>query len=198
MPALNQIRADYEAQTIVVYQAYSLAIARAALEAGRFVPPFSFNRMTWIKPSFLWLMERSNWGHKSGQEYILKVRISRSGWDEALNRGVLTSYASGAHRNAETWRLDFERAQVHVQWDPERSLRGSDLGYSTIQVGISRHLIERYVNDWVQEISDMTPQVRKIHALLQNGQSSKAAALLPKERIYQVPQVIKQSLNIAR
>ncbi|MGW1086997.1 DUF4291 family protein [Streptomyces sp. NPDC002596] len=24
--------------------------------------------MTWIKPSFLWLMHRSNWAQKSGQE----------------------------------------------------------------------------------------------------------------------------------
>ncbi len=196
MPALNQIRADYDAQTIVIYQAYPLAIASAALEAGRFVPPFSFNRMTWIKPSFLWLMERSNWGRKSGQEYILKVRMSRAGWYEALKRGVLTRYASGAYRNAETWRKDFEHAEVHVQWDPERSLRSSDLGHNSIQVGISRHLIERYVNDWVQEIRDMTPQVRKIRTLLQNGQSSKAAALLPKQHIYHVPQDIKQRLNI--
>ncbi len=44
---------------------------------SRFVPPFSLSRMTWIKPSFLWLMERSNWGKKSGQEMILAICIIR-------------------------------------------------------------------------------------------------------------------------
>lgn len=54
MPPQRQVRADYDARTIVVYQAYSPAIAGLAVQAQRFVPPFSFRRMTWIKPSFLW------------------------------------------------------------------------------------------------------------------------------------------------
>ena len=72
-----EIRAEYDSRSIVVYQAYGAAIALAALQQQRFVAPFSLNRMTWIKPSFLWLMERSNWGLKPGQEMILAVRISR-------------------------------------------------------------------------------------------------------------------------
>lgn len=58
VPKLYEIRADYDAETIVVYQAYPRAIARPALEAQRFVAPFSFGRMTWCKPSFLWLTVR--------------------------------------------------------------------------------------------------------------------------------------------
>ncbi|MEV4573969.1 DUF4291 family protein [Nonomuraea jabiensis] len=86
-----QIRADYDADTIVVYQAYAPAIADAALRAGRFVAPFSFHRMTWIKPSFLWLMHRSNWTRKPGQERVLAVRMTRQGWEEALSQAVLTT-----------------------------------------------------------------------------------------------------------
>ena len=86
MSASYEIRADYDARSIVVYQAYSPSIALPALQAQRFVPPFSFGRMTWIKPSFLWLMERSNWGRKVGQERILAVRITREGWEEALSQ----------------------------------------------------------------------------------------------------------------
>ena len=52
MPAIHEIRADPDA-TIVVYQAFPKAIAEAALKAGTFVAPFSFQRMTWIKPC-LW------------------------------------------------------------------------------------------------------------------------------------------------
>jgi hypothetical protein len=90
MPPTYEIRADYDPESIVVYQAYPEAIAVPAVRSNRFVPPFSLHRMTWIKPSFLWLMERSNWGQKPGQQYILAVRITRTGWEEALSRAVLT------------------------------------------------------------------------------------------------------------
>jgi hypothetical protein len=42
-----------------VYQAYTAQIAVPAVAAGRFVDPFSRARMTWIQPSFLWMMYRS-------------------------------------------------------------------------------------------------------------------------------------------
>src|SRR3954451_23917941 len=79
-----EIRADFDRETIVVYQAYGPHIAGPAVAHQKFVAPFSFNRMTWIKPSFLWLMERSGWGTKSGQEVALGVRIKRTGWETAL------------------------------------------------------------------------------------------------------------------
>ncbi|MEZ6124639.1 MAG: DUF4291 family protein [Planctomycetaceae bacterium] len=104
-----------------------------AIAAGRFVTPFSFNRMTWIKPSFLWLMERSGWGTKTNQTRILAVRIKRTGWDSALERGVLTSYDSIAHRSAADWEQQFQTAVVHVQWDPERSIHGRKLEHRAIQ-----------------------------------------------------------------
>ena len=58
MPCTYEIQAEYDDTSIVVYQAYSEAIALPAVRNNRFVAPFSVNRMTWIKPSFLWLMER--------------------------------------------------------------------------------------------------------------------------------------------
>lgn len=94
-----EIRADYDNISIIVYQYYPKAIAVPALQNNRFVPPFSLHRMTWIKPSFLWLMERSNWGLKSGQEMILAIRISRQGWEEALSQAVLTSYDPRVYRD---------------------------------------------------------------------------------------------------
>lgn len=197
MPGLNEVRAEYDGSSIVVYQAYSDAIAKAALAANRFVHPFSFQRMTWIKPSFLWLMERSNWGQKAGQENILKVRITRAGWDEALSLGVLTSYENGIHANLRAWQNEFENARVHIQWDPERSLRGKDLGINSIQVGLSRHIIERFVAEWVVDITDLTPVVRKIHTLLSQGHIDKARRLLPPERVYPVEKAVARRLGIA-
>lgn len=197
MPEHYEIRADYDAQTIVVYQAYAAAIALPALKEQRFVPPFSFNRMTWIKPSFLWLMERSNWGQKSGQEFILGVRIKRSGWEEALSLAVLTHPEPSIHGSADAWRAQFDQALVHVQWDPERSIRGATLPYDSIQVGLSRHIIRRSVDKWVVAIQDFTPLVKKIHGLVKSGDADKAKKLLPRERVYPVKDEIGGRILIA-
>ncbi|GGL33942.1 DUF4291 domain-containing protein [Planomonospora parontospora] len=186
MPVQHQVRADYDAETIVVYQAYPSAVADPALSAGRFVPPFSFTRMTWIKPSFLWLMHRSNWARKPGQERVLAVRITRDGWHEALSRAVLTTAGPAA----------VDRAAVHVQWDPERSLRGAALNHYSIQVGIGRTLIRRFADEWVVGLTDVTPTVRRIAGLVQSGQASKAQRLLPPEREYPVPPEIARRLLI--
>ncbi|MEU9114639.1 DUF4291 domain-containing protein [Streptomyces sp. NPDC048483] len=183
---LRQIRADHDARTLTVYQAYAPAVADAALQAGRFVPPFSFRRMTWIKPSFRWLMHRSNWARKPGQQRILAVRITRAGWEEALSRGVLTTSAPSAVADA----------AVHVQWDPERSLRGAPLNHYSIQVGIGRDLIRTYADEWVVGLTDLTDRVHKIAALVQGGRSPQAQRLLPPERPYEVPGPVAARLGI--
>ncbi len=197
MPTTCEIRAEYDKDTIVVYQAYPPPIADAALRVGAFVAPFSFGRMTWIKPSFLWLMERSNWGQKSGQERILAVRITRAGWEEALGQAVLTHPEPGVYRDPDEWRRQFAAATVHLQWDPERSLRGEALNHKSIQVGLSRHVIHTFVEDWITGIEDLTPLVRKMHQLMRSGQAGKAKALLPKEKIYQVGANIRKRLAMA-
>lgn len=179
-----EIRADHDTDTIVVYQAYAPAVADAALRAGRFVAPFSFQRMTWIKPSLLWLMHRSNWARKPGQERILAVRMTRQGWEEALSRAVLTTEDPAA----------VARAAVHVQWDPERSVRGAALNHYSIQVGISRHLIRTFTDDWIVSLTDLTPQVRRAAALAQTGQAAKAQRLLPAERVYPLPRPLQGRL----
>jgi hypothetical protein len=196
MASMFEIRADFDERTIVVYQAYAPAIALPAVENNKFVPPFSFQRMTWIKPSFLWLMERSGWGQKSGQEHTLAVRITRAGWEEALSHAVLTAPEAGVHRDPEDWRRQFEAALVHVQWDPERSIRGAKLPHRSIQVGLSRKIIQRFVDEWIVKIEDLTPLVKKLRALRQEGRYDRAAELLPRERVYPLPPEIGRRLGM--
>lgn len=195
MSKMYQIRADYDKDTIVIYQAYAPAIAESALKKQRFVAPFSFNRMTWIKPSFLWLMHRSNWGQKRGQQRTLAVRITRTGWDKALSLGVLTHPERAVFPNPLQWQTQFQKAMVHIQWDTERSLRGAALNYDSIQVGISRHLIDEFVDDWIVSIKDLSPMVRKIRQFIKSGKGKKAKRLLPPEKVYPVdPQIGKRIL----
>jgi hypothetical protein len=198
VPAEHEIRADYDRGTVVIYQAYSPAIVDAALAAGRFVPPFSFHRMTWVKPSFLWLMHRSNWGQKSGQERVLAVRMKRTGWEKALSLAVLTSFEPGVFASPDVWAGQFAAARVHLQWDPERSLRGAGLPYYSIQVGLGREVIREYVEEWVVAIEDYTARVRKMYDLLHSGNGDKARRHLPPERVYPVGGELARRLLIER
>ncbi len=196
MAEQKEIRADFNSSSIVVYQAYKKEIAEPALKGQKFIAPFSMNRMTWIKPSFLWLMERSNWGHKSGQENILAVRITRSGWEEALSSAVLTSPESNVYRDHSDWRQQFKNALVHVQWDPERSMRGASLNYGSIQVGLSRHVIQKFVDEWIIEINDYTGIAKKMYDLIKQGNAEKAKRFLPNEKAYPVNSIIARRLGM--
>jgi uncharacterized protein DUF4291 len=192
---LRQIRADFDRRTIVVYQAYAPAIADAALAAGRFVAPFSFSRMTWIKPSFLWLMHRSNWARKPGQERILAVRITRAGWERALAQAVLTSPEPAVHGTAAAWRTEFDKADVIVQWDPERSLRGAALNHYSIQVGVGRALIREFAQVWVVGLTDLTGVAHKVGELARAGRTARARQLLPPERPYALDHAVARRLH---
>lgn len=66
----KEIRAVYTENTIRVYQAYNKDIAGEAVKKGTFGTGFKLDRMTWIKPSFLWMMYRCGWGTKENQEHI--------------------------------------------------------------------------------------------------------------------------------
>jgi hypothetical protein len=198
MADYREIRADFDRSTIVVYQAFNDAIADAALKAQRLMPPFSVNRMTWIKPSLLWLMERSGWGAKNNQERTLAVRITRVGWDCALGSGTLTAFDPAVHASIEVWRTQFAGSTVHIQWDPERSLQGSKLNYRSIQVGLSRAVIQQYVSEWTVGISDMTPLVAKLRQLRKEGEYAAAKELLPPVRRYPGNAAFAGNLGIKR
>lgn len=198
MAEYRQIRADYNRESIVVYQAYHKKIAEPAIKAGRFVEPFSWGRMTWIKPSFLWLMARSNWGTKPRQEHILAIRIKRDGWERALSLGVLTGFEPKTHKREPNWRNQFEDAAVHVQWDPERTIQGKKLEHRSIQVGLSREIIREFTDDWIIEISDFTARTRNIRSLYLSGNLKRAKDQLPPEKVYPVSDVIVRQLGMER
>ncbi|WIG59746.1 MAG: hypothetical protein OJF49_002493 [Ktedonobacterales bacterium] len=191
-----EIRADYDEKTIAVYQAYRREIALAAIQHNRFVPPFSLNRMTWIKPSFLWMMERCGWTRKPGQEYVLAVRITRAGWEEALGSAVLTAPNPTLYGDHDGWRRQLEAAPVRVQWDPERTITGASLPQRSIQVGLGRQIIERYVNEWTVEIRDMTPLVHRLYALRHEGHTERVRALLPREHVYPLDTALRRRLGM--
>lgn len=191
-----EIRATYDQQTITVYQAYNNLIADVAVRDQRFGPPFSFNRMTWIKPSFMWMMERSNWGMKKNQERILAIQMKRTFFDLLLEQAVLTTPEPHVYAHPGIWEKLFVQADIYVQWDPERSIKGKKLEYRSLQMGISRNLICQFNEEAIVTINDLSPLVKKCHNLLMHGKTSHAKAFLPSEKIYPVSLAAKRAIGM--
>ncbi|MBO0867088.1 MAG: DUF4291 domain-containing protein [Micromonosporaceae bacterium] len=192
---LRQVRAVYSAESVTVYQAYPPEIAEAAVVAGRFVAPFKRDRMTWIKPSFLWMMYRCGWATKPGQERVLAIQMTRTGFEWALAHACLSHFAPDLYADRPTWSRRLRDSPVRVQWDPERSPTLAALPYRSLQVGLAGLAVQRYVDEWTVGIADLTPTVRTIHALLRAGDHAAVTARLPVERPYPLPAEIAEVIG---
>ncbi|MEV5569504.1 DUF4291 domain-containing protein [Spirillospora sp. NPDC052269] len=181
---LHRIRALHTASTIIVYQAYAPEIGLAAAREGGFPASWKRDRMTWIKPSFLWMMYRCGWGTKSGQETVLAVEITRDGFEWAVRHACLSHYVSGLHADRDAWRRQLKSAPARVQWDPERDLHLRPLPHRSLQLGLSGEATRRYADEWIVSINDVTPLAREIRALVGNRDLDAAARLLPQESPY--------------
>lgn len=191
----RQIRATYSESTIRVYQAYSPAIGLPALKAGVFVPPFNVERMTWIKPSFLWMAYRCGWGTKRDQECVLAIDILRQGFEWALANASLSHFEPGTYRDEDHWSAVRDASPVRVQWDPERDLQHRRLAHRSIQVGLSGVAVHRYVDEWIAEITDVSGLMRDLHRIVGEGRCEAAAALLPRERPYQLAEKLRERVG---
>ena len=109
---------------------------------------FKPKRMTWIKPSFSWVLYRSGYAQKHNQQRILKVKLSHKSLAEILSR------CECKHSGGGSW--------GRVQWDPARDLMYSEKGEPrkllnkrAIQIGMKGPLSELYVKS-VLSIQDVT------------------------------------------
>ena len=190
MIPFRQIRASFDEDSLTVYQAYRGAIADAALAAGRFVEPFSRTRMTWIKPSFLWMMYRCGWATKPGQERVLAIRISRSGFEEALASSCLSHFDPTVYKDHQAWEKAKSASPVRIQWDPERDTHLQPLSHRSVQIGIGPQMVGRYVDEWIVDIADITTTVAGLRA-----QAEVDVEALPCERPYPLPSELARRIG---
>jgi len=188
----RQVRADFDDETVVVYQAYPREIAEPAVSAQRFVAPFSLTRMTWIKPSFLWMMYRCGWATKPGQERVLAVRITRSGFEDALRQSCLSHFDAALHPDHETWQRRLASSPVRIQWDPERDRALDPLPWRSLQVGLGAGVVPDYVDRWTVSIEDVTPRVKRLRDL-----PARELTDLRVERPYPLPPEVAATVGAA-
>ncbi|MEV0281480.1 DUF4291 domain-containing protein [Streptomyces sp. NPDC050610] len=181
-----RVRAVHTDSTVTVYQAYAPEIGLPAAREGRFPAAWKRDRMTWIKPSFLWMMYRCGWGAKERQETVLAVEITREGFEWALENACLSHYERGLHADHATWKRRLTQAPARVQWDPERDLRLQPLPHRSLQLGLTGEAARLYADEWTVSITDVTPLTHAVHAHVRTGDLDAARRLLPRERPYPV------------
>lgn len=183
MQYTKEIFAHYTKEYIRIYQAYNTTIAHEAVKLQTFGENFNVNRMTWIKPSFLWMMYRSNWGTKKNQDNILAIDIRRNVFDSFLERAILTSPDSDEFSGSE-WEKAFDDTKVYCQWDPDRNINGAPINRAAIQIGIKCNALRDFIDNGIIKIQDITPQVAKWNIQRKNNKLTPKE--LPVEKIYEI------------
>lgn len=178
----RHILAHFDDESVVVYQAYRPEIGEFAAKHGYFGGAFSFTRMSWVKPNFLWMMYRSGWARKEGQEVVLAIRLKREAFDEILAAAVHSSYQPGVYASQAEWKAMLPTSQVRLQWDPDHDPSGASQERRAIQLGLRGKTLRDYATDWILEIEDISDFVRREAS----RRTDAASLMLPKESVYPV------------
>ena len=192
----RHILAQFDDDTVVVYQAYSPAIGKFATEHGTFGSGFNYSRMSWVKPNFLWMMYRSGWGTQENQEVTLGLRIRRVFFDMILATAVPSSWDREQFATEEDWSRAVGRSSVRLQWDPDHHPSGAKLERRAIQLGLRGEVLEAYGRRELVEVIDLSEFVAEQRSRMSLGDVS--AIVTPRERVYRpTDPVIAARLRLA-
>jgi hypothetical protein len=75
----------------------------------------SASTASWIKANFRWMMYRSGWGTKEGQEITLAVWLRRSAFEAILREAVPSSFAPETYPSHDDWQAAVARSSVRLQ-----------------------------------------------------------------------------------
>jgi hypothetical protein len=192
----KHILAQFDSESIVVYQAYRSSIGHYAAEHGHFGgSEFGFSRMSWIKPNFLWMMYRCGWATKENQETVLAVRIRRDGFEDILRQAVPSTFSSELYEDRSVWQQSLNESCVRLQWDPDRDPHGARLLRRAIQLGLRREILKSYCGPWIVSIEDITDFVHAQYAAMKlHGLN---ALMTPQEEIYPITDpIIRKRLGM--
>ncbi|PKV50049.1 uncharacterized protein DUF4291 [Aquimarina sp. MAR_2010_214] len=162
------IMAQYDDEKIIVYQSYRPEIGNFAVKNQFFGGAFSLDRMTWIKPNFLWMMYRNGWATKEGQEVVLAIHLKKEAFESYVKNAVYSSFKPELYVSYEAWQEDVANSNVRLQWDPDHDPYGVKLERRAIQIGLRKEYIKRYAKDDVLEIEDVSDFVSEQYKFVKN------------------------------
>jgi hypothetical protein len=179
----QHILGHQDGNLIVVYQAYKNSIANFAVTnqclGG---PDYSYKRMSWIKPNFLWMMYRCGWAEKENQEKVLAIWVEKTDFETILNEAVLSSFDSKYYIDHEHWKRELNTKEVRIQWDPDHDPYGHKMERRAIQVGLKGKILENFGKQQIKRIEDITDFVKLQKKSVDKKQLDKL--LVPFETIF--------------
>lgn len=161
------IMAQYDDEKIIVYQSYRKEIGDFAVTNQFFGGAFSLDRMTWIKPNFLWMMYRNGWGTKEGQEVVLAIHLKRDAFENYLKNAVYSSYSSDLGISNEEWQEQVKLSSVRLQWDPDHDPYGGKLERRAIQIGLRNEFTRSFAKEDILLIEDISNYVAEQYQFVQ-------------------------------
>ena len=168
---------------MVVYQAYKPEIAEYAVAHQTFGGPhFSYSRMSWIKPNFLWMMYRCGWASKENQEAVLAIWLKKTDFEIILDNAAYSSYQENVYQTHEHWKEDLQKKEVRIQWDPDHDPYGNKQPRRAIQLGMKGKMLQTFGNEMVQRIENITEFVKQQKLFLDSNQLSHFS--VPLETVY--------------
>jgi hypothetical protein len=178
----RHILAQYDAKSIVVYQAFRPEIAHHTVAHRAFGGGgFSYSRMSWIKTNFLWMMYRAGWATKPNQEAILALRVSRAFFDGLLSQAVASTFDPTRFGSREEWQKAVTHSSVRLQWDPDHDAHGAPQQRRAVQLGLRGDALAQFGKRELLEVINLTSVVAEQRRSL----ATEAASLqIPKERVY--------------
>ena len=178
------ILAQLDDDSIVVYQAFNAVTADYAVEHQRLGGPrYSLQRMSWIKPNFMWMMYRCSWLEADDEQArVLAIRIDRAFFDGLLNRAVASSFRASGMESEAAWKMALKGSEVRLQWDPDHGPKGGKLARRAIQLGLRGETLRQFVFEATRSIEDISELVRAQRA----NREDPTRLRVPAERVYAV------------
>lgn len=178
------ILAQYDDTSVVVYQAFHAVTAEHALRHGRLGGSrYSFERMSWIKPNFLWMMYRCGWLTKDEeQSRVLAIHIDRGFFDGLLERAVASSWCASSYASEAEWKHASKTSEVRLQWDPDHGPTGEKLARRAIQLGLRGETLNTFVHEATVSIEDVSEWV----TAEREHRADESRLRTPKETPYEV------------
>lgn len=189
------IFANFDDEGVYLYQAFKPETVSVAVEKGTFGKGFGLDRITWIKPSFAWLLRRSKYASKNRMQAIAKIKVSHQSWLEILEQSIETHFNPNIFENEDIWQSSLNKSDVIHQWDPERDLDGRPLDRQAIQVGIRGEVIKKYVESYILKVEDVTDLAKEIGLVVKAKTNNFPE--VPEEKYYPLNDDLKDNLGVS-
>jgi hypothetical protein len=164
-----------------------------AIEHGTFGKGFGLDRTSWIKPSFAWTLQRTDYASKHKMEAIARIKLHHWAWLEILDNSAQAHFDGRVYSSHQVWQNDLKRAKVICQWDPERGLDGKRLHRQAIQLGLKSTILPDYVSRYIIRVEDATPLALAIAPIARARRNDFPA--VPEEREYPLSEELALKLG---